>query len=381
MSKRVNLSVKQKVNLINDFKDKSLKRKELSTKYKIDVSTVSKIIKNEEKILELAKVSNLKSKRQRKGDYPNVEKALTMWFNDVRSKNAVVTSLMLLNKAKEFSIKLNEEFEPDTSWLFRWRQRTNIKVGKIHGESKDNDEVAAENFKNSVLPKLLEEYSPDCIFNADESGLYYKALPNTTYFVKGEQPKGWKTQKTRLTLLFICNSTGSYKRAFCIGKPKKPRCFKNKTIPVTYFSNKNSWMTNTIWNEILSLMDTEMVKEKKKILLFIDNASCHKVTKSLTNIKIEFLPPNTTALIQPLDQGIIHAFKYQYRQILVKKQLCAIEKGKTVPEYIKALSILDALHYVKRAWWLVKPETIANCFKKVNKLSIMHFSIDLYLHT
>lgn len=152
--------------------------------------------------------------------------------------------------------------------------------------------------KSNILPNLIDKYSPDCIFNADESGLYYKALPNTTFFNKGDQPKGWKSQKSRLTILFICSSTGSYKRVFCIGKPKKPRCFKNKNIPVTYFSNKNSWMTVTTWNEILAILDSDMVKNNKKIILFIDNASCHKVTINLSNIEIQFLPPNTTAVIQ-----------------------------------------------------------------------------------
>lgn len=331
----------------------------------MDVSTVYKIIKSKGKIRETAKSSNLKSKRQRKGEHHNTERALKIWFNDMRSQNAVITSLMLLNKAKDFAIQLDENFEPCSSWLFRWRKRNGIHYGKISGEAKDNDEHAAKDFQETEIPKLLNKYAPDCILNADESGLYYKALPNTTYFQKDNAPNGWKMQKSRLTTLFVCNSTGSYKRIFVIGKPNKPRCFKNKSVPVTYFANKNSWMTVAIWNEILSLLDNEMIKLNKHIVLFVDNASCHKTIIELSNIEIQYLPPNTTAIIQPLDQGIIHAFKCQYRQIIVRKQLCAIESGKTVSEYIKSISILDALHFIKRSWWLVKPETIENCFKKV----------------
>lgn len=105
-------------------------------------------------------------------------------------------------------------------------------------------------------------------------------------------------ENAKISLNHICSSTGSYKRVFCIGKPKKPRCFKNKNIPVTYFSNKNSWMTVTTWNEILALLDSDMIKNNKKIILFIDNASCDKLTINLSNIEIQFLPPNTTAVIQ-----------------------------------------------------------------------------------
>ena len=38
----------------------------------------------------------------------------------------------------------------------------------------------------------------------------------------------------------------------------------------------------------------------------------HRVTPSVLmgdNIKVAFLPPNTTALIQPMDQAVIAAFK------------------------------------------------------------------------
>ena len=44
----------------------------------------------------------------------------------------------------------------------------------------------------------------------------------------------------------------------------------------------------------------------RNILLLVDNASTHALyeTTHLTNITIEYLPPNTTAHLQPCDQGI-----------------------------------------------------------------------------
>lgn len=108
-----------------------------------------------------------------------------------------------------------------------------------------------------------------------------------------------------------------------------------------------------------------MSKLNRKIVLFIDNASCHKVTVDLQNINVQFLPPNTTALIQPLDQGIIHSFKSNYRQIIIRKQIISLEKGLKLQEFLKSIKILDVLYYIKRAWWLVKEDTISNCFRKV----------------
>ena len=48
----------------------------------------------------------------------------------------------------------------------------------------------------------------------------------------------------------------------------------------------------------------------RKILLLVDNAPTHNLLDiELTNVTIHYLPPNTTAYLQPLDAGIIHSFK------------------------------------------------------------------------
>lgn len=132
-------------------------------------------------------------------------------------------------------------------------------------------------------------------------------------------------------------------------------------------------MTNEIWSDILTSLDAEMIEQNRKIILFIDNAGCHKITKSLKNITVEFLPAHTTALIQPIDQGIVRCFKSYYRQIIIRKQISAIEEGKSLKEFTTSISILDALHFIKRAWWLVKPNSIINCFKKASKIHVCTF--------
>ena len=54
-----------------------------------------------------------------------------------------------------------------------------------------------------------------------------------------------------------------------------------------------------------------MEKLNKKILLLIDNAPVHTTENSLllTNVTVHYLPPNTTAHLQPADAGIINSFK------------------------------------------------------------------------
>ena len=59
-----------------------------------------------------------------------------------------------------------------------------------------------------------------------------------------------------------------------------------------------------------------MRKNGRKIILFMDNASSH-ISENLSNIKIVYLPPNTTSELQHMDQGIIQTFKLLYRKSML----------------------------------------------------------------
>ncbi|CAF3630394.1 unnamed protein product [Rotaria socialis] len=105
-----------------------------------------------------------------------------------------------------------------------------------------------------------------------------------------------------------------------------------------------------------------MKKQKSKIILFLDNAPCHPVDIELSNIKLQYFPPNTTPKLQPLDQGIIHAFKTHYRKHLVKHIIARCTTAQT-PDDIK-ITHLDAIYWIDAAWEAVTHTTIRNTFRK-----------------
>lgn len=51
------------------------------------------------------------------------------------------------------------------------------------------------------LPNLLSAYLPENVFNADETGLLFRALPDKTLCLKNETCSGGKVAKERLTIL------------------------------------------------------------------------------------------------------------------------------------------------------------------------------------
>ena len=186
-------------------------------------------------------------------------------------------------------------------------------------------------------------------------------LPNKTMKFKGEKCVGGKMSKDRLTVMVAANMTGSEKiKLLVIGKAKSPRCFKNiKTLPVDYESNARAWMTSSLFEKIITQWDNRLFRQKKKILLLVDNCPAHPKISNLKAIKLVFLPANTTSVLQPMDQGVIKALKTEFRKLQMIKILQELETTDTPYK----LNILDAILFISKAWDQVSQQTISNCFR------------------
>ena len=69
-------------------------------------------------------------------------------------------------------------------------------------------------------------------------------------------------------------------------------------------------MTGEILHKVLAKIDTRLKREGRSVILFMDNAGCHPpdLKEKYSNMKIVYLPPNTTSMLQPLDLGILKKF-------------------------------------------------------------------------
>ena len=104
-------------------------------------------------------------------------------------------------------------------------------------------------------------------------------------------------------------------------------------------------MTGDILDKILTKLNRRFSLNRRNVALLLDNAGCHseEIKNKYSNIKIIFLPANTTSKLQPLDLGIIQNFKLHYRKLFLQYIISRIDDCETVTDIAKSLNILAAV--------------------------------------
>ncbi|KAL1448239.1 hypothetical protein WDU94_003519, partial [Cyamophila willieti] len=77
------------------------------------------------------------------------------------------------------------EFKASNGWLEKFRKRHNIAYKTVCGEAASVDKSAGADWKEK-LPSICEGYSERDVYNADETGLFFRVLPNKTMAFKNE---------------------------------------------------------------------------------------------------------------------------------------------------------------------------------------------------
>lgn len=379
--KRVVLSLEKKVLIINRAVDHGESVQKLANEFGVGQQTVRDLIKQKNEIFKFiscAEVSAKKRKTMKKSSLSDMESALFEWFKQKR-----ISGPMVCEKAKWFHehLKIEETFNASQGWLFRFKTRHGIRQLDIQGESLSGDLTAATLFNdefNSFLSKL--NLSPDQVYNADESGLFWKMLPSKTLAAQSEKSApGHKSSKERLTIMTCSNATGSHKiKLTVIGKAKKPRSFKGtemKYLPCDYYHHPKAWMNQVIFSEWFFNVFVPSVQQfqnekgiPKRAVLLLDNAPSHPSESTLKTpdgqIFVYYLPPNVTSIIQPMDQGVISCLKRRYKKIFLR-YLLQEDCFDSIKELLKMWTIKDAIFAICNAWENVPATTLRLSWAKI----------------
>lgn len=309
------------------------------------------------------------------GENEGFERQLHSWFERQRNQHVPVTREILCKKAKSlFAAQYGAErqFHASYGWYQKFAKLYSIRNLQICGEKLSSRADLVPQFKakiNNIIE--TEGFSSEQIYNADESALFYKMLPNKTLVhSKENSAPGRKINKERVTFLCCANKTGLHKLGIVvIGKSRNPRSFK-KQAPIEYYSSKNGWMTSHIfetWFQNSFVPQVKLYQEEhnlpQKAILIIDNAPCHTKEELISNCKqykTIFLPPNCTSIIQPMDQNAIRITKLFYKKSLLSKIINA-DKDDYI-KFLKDFTIKDCCCMLKRSWEKLSAAIIKTCW-------------------
>ena len=245
-------------------------------------------------------------KKSRRVRFPRFEEAFLSFYR-LNDGKAILTDELLLEEGRSIRAAQGiqeSDLKLSSGWLQKFKQRHNIKQHTLHGEA-DSVDRAALALSRIELKTLIGQYEPVDVFNFDESALFYRLPPNKTLATM--KRNGKKGEKDRITVAFCCNMAGTEKMDIVvIGKSKEPRAFRHANVgsmPFTYYNNATAWQNRSTFGDWLRQFDLKM--HGRRVLLLLDNASCHVVTHKCYNVVVQFLPPNMTAHVQPLDAGLL----------------------------------------------------------------------------
>ena len=247
------------------------------------------------------------------------------------------------------------------AWIYRWKFRHGIRYRRFFGESGDSDVAAGNLWLETEYASLQKRYPPENIFNADETGLFYKRLPGRGLTFRTEVLRGRRVSKSRLTVLVAASSVGEKLPLLVIGRNKHQKELTGNILSLRYLQNRSAWMTAELFSDWLDSVNAQMVLERRFIVMVVDNCSAHRVTKQFSNVALVYLPPCVTSTHQPCDAGIIALLKRRYHRTFLRILYGQRHRGE--PVSVDSISFLSTLRNLESAWMAIPTEQIANCFK------------------
>ena len=330
-------------------------------------------------------------KTLKSGAYPRLEKALEVFFDNQRSLAKPIFGTLLQERLEilhekldtQIAIKTKEPKEQSHGFIEKFKQRYGIRSLKCVGEKASANKSAVEPFIHDFLEMIAREnLTRDQIYNADETALCWRAIPTRTLAGPCESKvEVSKADKERLTLVACSNASGSHKLdlafIYTFENPRALKHIKKDKLPVKYYSQSKAWrMTANIFDKWFSQEFVPAVKNHLKLLgleekaiLVLDNApgiiKLSLVPSEHSNIHCVFFPPNTTSLIQPMDQGVLDTLKGHYRRKLMRRALDEKNEHKYMAEVKKTMSVKDAIEWSSMAWGDITPYSLSSSWNMI----------------
>lgn len=169
------LTLSEKLEIISS-REKGVTGASLAEKWKVDPSTITKIIKEKEKLLSTqSKRSTTTTKKVATEKYEKVNKATLLWFNSVRASHVPVSGPIIQQQAMHFANKFGiTNFNASRGWLDKFLKRNKLVIHQMKGEQLSANSKDAMEFKKVLKQLILDnEYDDEDLYNGDETGMNF----------------------------------------------------------------------------------------------------------------------------------------------------------------------------------------------------------------
>lgn len=339
----------------------------------------------------------LSTKTVRVSQFPQIETEVFQFVTAARALKIPLTQAALAERAllvREHLLQAElpspeknriQTFVASKGWVDNFVLRhslRSISLVEAHG----NAIAESVTRRMAVLWQKLRAYDIECVFNVNETALFFKLLPRHSYFYEYKSKKSVRGRNSMsakdMITAYVCSNAYGHKLPMAIiGKPKNPRCFRIAKSPVPYINQKNSCSDAVTYRQWFYNVFVPFVRRftSKPVALLMNSCGPHgaDLIDPKSQIAVFTLPPNCTAIRQPMDMGIIATWKAQYRKMMLRAFVEDVESRQLrrdnndlLRNGMKGMGegndphLLDVASWVRAGWDEVTTQEIAICWVK-----------------
>jgi hypothetical protein len=302
----------------------------------------------------------------RKPRYPLMEDKLQQLVVERREQKSAVTRKEITKRALLIAAEQQHSgFRASNGWWGGFAARHNISYRAVTTHP-SKPHLNIQQLRADFVSRLRQTMEVEGIniahvYNMDETSICLDMPPTKTWAEKGALSVPVATtghEKTRLSLMVCTSWDGTtILPAVVIKKSaaKKEPQFKKVKDNLWVCGQENAYNTKIIMQMWASHIFNKF-RRAGKCILTMDNCSVHKGVAYGQGVIVCMLPPNTTSVVQPMDNGIIR---------MIKAHITTCWNAQSPPLPTKpAEKTLLLIEWISEALNILKPELIARCFDK-----------------
>ena len=244
-----------------------------------------------------------------------------------------------------------------------------------------NKESVAAFFSNLEKAMTSRHFTPDRIFNVDETGITTVQKPGKVLAERGQKQVGVVTSGERgaLTTVVCCfSSSGTYVPPMFIFRRQRlnEQLSRNGPPGASYQCSKSGWIDRELFLEWLNhFVSFVKPSQRSPVLLILDNHTSHVSMEAIEyaknhSIVLLSIPPHCSHRLQPLDVGFFGPLKKAYNRE------CDIYMKQNFHRSLSVYNVAELFHQAYRK--IASMSVAENAFRKCG---IVPFNPEVFINT